>query len=410
MTRLALCSLITLVACGDSGGAQPAADAPPLVDDAATSPLVGLAVVNSDYISTSISLVDPSTGSVKNGNCINSGTHAPGITLALSGDVGLPSQPQPMHLLVAIDHASSALTWIDPISCTPLRQLDVSTGFYANPHDLVAVSTTKAYVSRYEKNTTPTGDLDEGDDLLIIDPSVPAITGRIDLSAYAVAVENAMIQARPSSMLLVGDTLYVMLENLSGDFASAGHGRVAIVDTTTDTVAGTIELHGLENCGGLSYLEGTHTLIAACGGSFSAADQKASSGIAYIDLTAVPPAVTRTVPASVFGRALAGFSGIARDGALGFGVTFGELGGPPTDQFWMLDVAAGTAMKLADASDSFTYGSVLVDPEHERVYLTDAAMTEPRVHVYSYADTPALQKSVDVDPSVGLPPRGLAWY
>ncbi len=414
MTRLAIVSFVALVACGDGmGPQQPAADAQPAGDGAVASPYAGIAVVNSDYVSTSISLVDPGTGTVENGDCINSGTHTPGNTLALSGDVGLPSQPQPMHLLVTIDHANSALTWIDPSNCTPLRQLDVSTGFYANPHDLVAVSATKAYVARYEKNSTPTadpGDHDEGDDVLIIDPSVPAITGRIDLSTYAVAVENAAIQARPSSMLLVGSSLYVMLENLSGDFASAGHGRIVVIDTATDTVSGTIELETLKNCGGLSYLDSTHTLIAACGGSFSDADQKAASGVAYIDLAASPPTVTRTVPASAFGRALAGFSGIARDGALGFGVTYGELSGTPKDQFWTLDVPAGTATKLADASDSFTFGGVLVDPEHERVYLTDAAMAEPRVHIYSYAAAPTLQSSVDVNPSIGLPPRGLAWY
>lgn len=414
MTRLVITSFAVLVACGDgTGPQQPAADAQPTGDGAVASPHLGIAVVNSDYVSTSISLVDPETGAVENGDCINSGTHTPGNTLALSGDVGLPSQPQPQHMIVTIDRANSALTWLDPSDCTPLRQLDVSTGFYANPQDLVAVSPSKAYVTRYEKNSTPTadlGDLDDGDDVLIIDPSVPAITGRIALSPYAVAVANATIQARPSSMLLVGSTLYVMLENLSGDFASAGHGRIVVIDTTNDTVSGTIDIATLKNCGGLSYVESTHMLIAACGGSFSDADQKAASGVAYIDLSASPPMVTRTVPASAFGRALAGFSGIARDGALGFAVTYGEFDGTPKDQFWTLDVPTGTATKLADASDSFTFGGVLVDPERERVYLTDAAMAKPRVHIYSYAATPTLQSSVDVNPTVGLPPRGLAWY
>src|SRR5689334_19360480 len=145
MTRLNFCSLVSLsslvrlalaglalaglalaglAACDNSNPASMGADAQPPADGngGVPSPGAGLAVVNSDYVSTSVSLIDPATAKVKKGDCINSGTHTPGNTLALSGDVGLPSQPQPMNLLVTIDHANSALTWIDPSTCTPLRQ------------------------------------------------------------------------------------------------------------------------------------------------------------------------------------------------------------------------------------------------------------------------------------------------
>src|SRR5690606_30268544 len=120
-------------------------------------------------------------------------------------------------LLVAIDRSNSALTWIDPSTCMPLRQLDVSTGFFGNPQDVISISPTKAYVTRYELNSTPTADpsdQDEGDDVLIIDPSVPAITGRIAMASYAVAVQNAAIQARPGRALRLGDKLFVALSNL----------------------------------------------------------------------------------------------------------------------------------------------------------------------------------------------------
>jgi len=414
MSRLNFCSLclvVGLVGCGDNfkkGDLPP--DAAPETDGGVTSPFAGLAVVNSDYVSTSVSLLDRSTGQVAKGDCINSGTQTPGNTLALSGDVGLPSQPQPMNLLVTIDRANSALTWIDPKTCTPLRQLDVSTKFYANPHDVIAVSPTKAYVTRYEKNTTPTADTtdrDEGDDLLIIDPSVPSITGRIGLSSYA----GTGVQARPDRARLIDGKLFVLLSNLSGDFSTAAEGRLVIVDTATDQVSGTVDLPGLKNCGGLSYVESTKTLLVACGGSFADADQAASSGVAYVATGASPPAMMRKQDVAPFdGRALAGFSGIARDGAVGFGVTFGNFGGNPTDQFWALNAQAGTATKLSDAADSFTYGTVLVDPSHERVYLTDANAVTPRVHLYRYVGGVALEASVNANPAIGLPPRELAWY
>jgi len=222
LTVLSIVSAMWLAACGTSVD-HPQREAPS----------AGLAVVNTDYVTTSIALLDKTTGAVTNGDCINSGTRPPGNTLTLSGDVVLPSQAQAGNLVVTIDRSNSALTWIDPITCTPLRQLDVSTGFYANPHDVIAVSPTKAYVTRFERNAAPSADPadhDEGDDLLIIDPAIPAITGRIDLSSYAVAVPGVAIQARPDRALLIDGTLYVALSSLSGDFQTSGTGRLVAID------------------------------------------------------------------------------------------------------------------------------------------------------------------------------------
>ena len=423
MTRLAIPLIVCLTgsfvagACTDSpdddtGDHQPGPNDPRVT----VTPGVGFAVVNSDYVTTSVSLLDNTTGAVSNGDCINSGTRPPGNTLALSGDVVLPSQAQSGNLVVTIDRTNSALTWIDPATCTPLRQLDVSTGFYSNPHDVIAVSPTKAYVTRYERNEAPTADPadhDDGDDLLIIDPSIPSITGRIDLSSYAVAVPDAAIQARPDRALLIDGTLYVALSNLSGDFQAAGTGRLVAIDAATDQVTGTIDLPGLKNCGGLSYVASTHTLVVACGGAFSDADQAAGSGIVYLDLAASPVVETHRQATTPFGgRPLAGFSGIANNGALGFGVTFGEFGGTPTDQLWVLDKAAGSATKITDAGDSFVYGTVLVDPARQRAYLTDADTATPRVHIYEYANpaAPTREASINANPVRGLPPREIAWY
>lgn len=421
LTSLLICSLVCASACGDNARVASGPDAGsglPQPDGGAGSPgtPIGLAVINSDFVSTSISLLDRMTGQVTNGNCINSGTRPPENTLALSGDVALPSQPQPGNFLLAIDHTNSALTWIDPSTCKPLRQLDVSTGFFSNPHDVIGISPTKAYVARYERNAAPTpdpADHDEGDDLLIIDPSVPAITGRIDLASYAVAVTGTPIQARADRALLIDGKLFVALSNLSADFQVAGHGRLLVIDPATDQVTGMVDIPGLKNCGGLSYVAATRTLVVACGGSFSDADQAAGSGIVYVDVGASPPVETHRQPATPFGgRAIAGFSGIAHRGALGFGVTFGESGGQPSDQFWILDVASGHASKLADASDAFTLGTVLVDPVRERAYLTDANATTPRIQIYEYANpaAPTREASINANPSLGLPPREIEWY
>lgn len=421
MSRLSLPFFIFAVAaCGDNGANpspephhEPPANRPA---DGGSEPVgAGFAVVNSDFVSTSISLLDRATGQVSKADCIDSATAPPTSTLALSGDVVLPSQPQPGNPLLAIDRTNSALTWIDPATCTPLRQLDVSTGFFANPHDVVGLSPAKAYVLRYERNGNPTpdpADRDDGDDILIIDPSVPAITGRIPLSSFAVAVPGAAIQARPDRALAIDGKVYVALSNLSEDFTAAGHGRILVVDAATDQVTATIDLPDTKNCSDLSYVAATKTLMIACSGAFSDANQAAGTGIVYIDLGASPATVTRTIPAAAFGgRAISTFSGIARDGALGFAVTFGEFGAAPPDQLWTVDPAAGAATKIVDAGDAFTFGTVLVDRSQSRVYLTDASTATPRVQIYDYdGATPVHEASIVSDPAHGLPPRELAWY
>ena len=78
-----------------------------------------------------------------------------------------------------------------PTTCAIDRQMSVKGGTFQqpNPHDVVIVSDSKAYVTRYEKNgaasPTPTA---AGDDVLIIDPRNGNVAGRIDLASYATQV------------------------------------------------------------------------------------------------------------------------------------------------------------------------------------------------------------------------------
>jgi hypothetical protein len=155
------------------------------------------------------------------------------------------------------------------------------------------------------------------------------------------------------------------------------------------------------------------TLVVACGSDFNAVDPAASSGIAYVDLGVASPAEVRRQSVVAFdNRPLVYYSGIANAGALGFGVTFGKFGGLPKDQLWAFDTVGGTARKVADASDSFTFGPVLIDAARGVVYLADAFASQPRVHIYTYSTTaaPALQTSINANPSLGLPPQQIGWY
>jgi hypothetical protein len=418
-----LAAALTAGGCGDSS--HPTNNPPPdsgagpdAGSDHVATPGVGLVVVNSDFVSsTSITLLDRSTGQVTRGDCIDSGAHPPGVTLALSNDVVVPSWPQPGNPVLLIDSGNAALTWLDPATCAPTHQLDVSTGFKANPHDVIGVSPTKAYVTRYDPNPTPTpdpNDRDDGDDLLIIDPSVPAITGRIDLSGYAIPVAGVVMKARPDRARLIDGKVFVALNEISADLIHAvlAHGRVIAIDAATDQVVATIDIPELANCQSLSYIDASKTLVVLCTGDYTAADPTQTSGIAYIDVSASPPVEVKHQMASAFGgHTLGAYSGIANNGALGFGVTPGVFGGTPHDRLWSFDVASGQATPVSEASDSFVYGAVLVDPGHHRLYLTDGFAATPRIQIYDYASGTAMhQTAITTDAAHGLPPVAIAWY
>jgi hypothetical protein len=404
---LTLAGALPLGCNGDSGG-----DAPKPVGAAQ-----GLALVNSDESSaTSISLASPETGLLVQGDCINSGATAPGLTLALSGDVVLASDAQPGGGLLFIDRTNDAITWLDAVACQPLRQLSVATGFSSNPHDVVGLSASKAYVTRFEKNPTPTAasaDNDEGDDLLVIDPSVPSITKRIDLAPYATPVAGVTIQARPDRAVLAGGKLYVTLDNETKDFMTTAEGRLVIVDTASDTVSGTIDLPGLKGCSSPQYLAAASALFVVCGGSFNDADQAAESAIVEIDLSVTPPAVSKTLGATAFGgRAISSFTLAMTSATTGLAVTYGSFDGTTPDQLWSFDLGAGTATKILDASTDFVLGTVLADSAQKQAYVTDANMTTPLVRLFdiSTPGAPVAKSSFVSNPDLGLPPRMIGRY
>lgn len=412
---LTLALLMASSGCGQDDDLRPAGPDPVTPARSGAGPS-GVAVINSDYKSVSVSLVDP-TGALSRDDCINSGTRPPAPGLSLSGDVLLPSAPQAGGGLLVIDRTNAALTWIDPGTCQPQRQLSVATGFASNPQDVLSISPTKAYVTRNarnEKATPDPEDFDEGDDILVIDPSVPAIKGRIALGAYATAVEGKEIKARPDRALLAGGKAYVALSNMSDDYKSAGFGRIAVIDPNSDSVVGTIDLPNLKACRAMGHDAGSNTLVVACSGLYADGPAKAAtSGIVWVDLGVSPPVVKSVLPASAFGgRALSLERNIiVLSETKGLVISLGEFKAAPPDQLWLFDGVAGTARKLADSTASFQFGHLVHDRVRNQLLLADAETARPRVRVFGMSDETLSEKAaVEVNPSRGLPPRYMAWY
>ncbi|MDX2166718.1 MAG: hypothetical protein SF182_06630 [Deltaproteobacteria bacterium] len=202
-----------------------------------------------------------------------------------------------------------------------------STGNGTNPHDIAFVSRHKAYVTLFEEKA-----------LLIVNPAprpdcADFILGRIDLSSLA----DADGIPDMDQMAVVGERLYVSLQRLDINSAlrlPARNGALAVVDTTTDTLLGGIELSGENPFGatkGLTVHNGAIWLSEA--GRFNTLD----GGLERVDLA------SRT--------------------ASGFLVSEADLGGDVTDFVLVSDRLAYATVNRT----GFTNALISFDPTTRQV-------------------------------------------
>jgi hypothetical protein len=374
----------------------------------------GLAVVNSDYHSTSISLLN-SSGALSIPVCVHSMTVGTGSS-SISGDVVLPSQPQRGGKLVLIDRGNIALTTVDAAACTVSNQISVKGGLeIANPHDIVTVADGKAYVTRYNNNHAATDPLKAGDDVLIVDPRNGTVLGHVDVSAHRTATDGGgLADARPDRALIAGGLVAVSLNELDDAQANYGEGRVVLIDPATDAVVREIALTGRRNCEAMDYIAATKTLLVACGGTFGSSAQTAESGVAVVDLSVNPPPVMPSISGQVFGaQPVNAFWIVAAPSAVAphraFAGALGSFDPVVPDSVFAFDFLVGSSAPLA-SSDAFALGmgaataNVLLVP--------DAATSTPQVRVFSIAGagTPAQTATFATDTANGLPPREIGWY
>ncbi len=381
----------------------------------ATSPLhggppSGLAVLNTDFSTTSLSLLD-TTGALVRADCVDSATGATGgATKTISGDPVFPSQTPPGGEVVIIDCANTALTFVDPTTCTIVRQIPVP-GIKTNPHDVVLFSPQKAYVTRYDPNWSATDPSLAGNDVAVIDPTTGAQTRRIDLDAYASPVDGVTILARPDRALLAGGQVIVSLNEIDQTFKTYGEGKLVVIDPATDAVTAAVALTGLANCEGMTYLEAQQTLLVACGGPF--AGSTAQSGIAVVDLSVSPPLVTRTIPSAAFdGRPLGMEWILALPAPAGGTRTFAVTNDPndvQPDALFEFDVAAGTTSSVA-TSGPYTFGRPAGSSVPGLLVMPNATRSTPRIDLYDVSASPATTTTFTSDPVTGLPPREVAPY
>jgi hypothetical protein len=368
----------------------------------------GGAVLNSDFVSTSISLINVQ-GGLARADCVHSTTTGSGAK-TISGDVTLPSQPQRGGQVVLVDRGNVALTFVNPTTCAFDRQISVKGGFdLANPHDVVIISDSKAYVTRYGKNAAPGSRIEDGDDLLMVDPRDGTVGGRIDLSAYA----STDFPAAPDRAIIAAGKVVVTLNRWNADSFSYARGSIVIIDPATDRVVQQLPLGDLRNCEGLDVLPATKTVIVACGGSYGV-EQALESGIAVIDMSTTPATLARIISAVAFPTPPVTFAWAvpmpsASNPTRAFTSTMGSFRPSVPDHLYVFDYVTGGTMSFGSTSP-FDLGKPAA--ANGRLLVPDASASLPRIHVFDAtgAGMPTESSSFVADTVNGLPPREVAWY
>lgn len=385
------------------------APAPP--PNQGTDAQTGLVVVETDYQSSNVALLGED-GTVLSPSLMSSGSSRPGLSALLSGDVVLPG-PVAHGRVVLIDRMSGVISWVDAATAKVAAQLSVATGFYSNPQDYVQASPHQAFVPRLGSNPHPGREpYDAGNDVLVIDPSVPRITGRIDLMP-AMKGDDPKYLPRANRVVLSGGRLYVLLSGYAADFCdSSPESRLASIDPTTRHIDGVLVLKGLHGCTAMALSSDGGTLAVNCSGFEHCADPViAESGVALVSLGA-SPALDRTFAAADLGQGALAF-GVAWSGAhtllvSAFGQEADSSGPKRPDSLMELDTATGAHHVLL-TSDPFALGDLRC-LAGKVCFAADAGRGV--VDRFSVGADGKLGEptAIRVGADIGLPPRYLGWF
>ncbi len=268
--------------------------------------------------------------------------------------------------------------------------LQFSTGSGSNPQDVVCVSSTKAFVSRYE-NTA----------LLVCDPSTGATLDTISLAAFA----DADHLPEMAHLAMVGNHLFVAIQRIDrlNGYVPTAYSLVAVIDMQADTVVDVdpvtpgkqaILLTGKNPVTAFTYLPATHRLLIGCAGYYGAND----GGIEAIDVDALQ--------------------------SVGFISTEAQLGGDIGDLEWyspthsyaivsdaqynssLVSFNPSTGAKIATvySPGGFSLPDCAINDRGE-IYVADNSLTTPGLYVFSAGADALLAGPLDT----GLPPNQIAF-
>jgi hypothetical protein len=377
----------------------------------------GFSVVNTDYQSVSVSLLGLD-GEVLSESFVTSGSAPVGLSAPLD-DIVTPSAALAGNEVLLINRTpASFLTWIDLETAEVRAQLNVETGFSSNPQDYVQVAANKAYVTRHAFNLTSGREpFDAGNDVLIVDPTQPAILGRIDLMA-ALDGEPAGYYPRAGRALLAGGRLRVLSLGYDETFDDAVDSRMVTIDPETDEISQVLVLEGLQNCNSLSLSPDGRQLAVGCSGPFGEDPSSGfpSSGLALLEVGDELVESRRFIAAELGGERVSSLTHAADDSVVfaTFGRYDADFALAAPDRVRQLELSTGRLGDplLVSSASAFTLGAVACVPAAGSCLVTDAELDGGVVHHFVIDDAGRLgsRRAIEVDRSVGLPPRSIGLY
>ncbi|MEB2311162.1 MAG: hypothetical protein OZ921_08695 [Sorangiineae bacterium] len=378
----------------------------------------GLVVVETDYQSSNVSLVGVD-GAVLSASLLSSASTGTALSAPLGGDVVVPTPSADGSRLVLIDrYPASVLTWVEVASGAVSAQLRVGMGFSSNPQDYVPIDARKAYVPRFESNPSPGREpFDEGGDVLIVDPSGPRVTGRVDLTP-AMAGEDPRFLPRANRALALGGSVFVLLSGYARDWSASAESRLVRIDPSADAIREVLVLRGLHGCGALAPSPDGDELAVACTGGFerSSTADITTSAVVRVALEPALHELARYRAAS-FGAGPAGFGlDYAAAGTLVV-TTFGSFGdahtAPEDDTVSALTIASGEVSTLLRSRGvPFSLGEVRCVRECEACFVTDAETGGGVVRRFQIEAEGRLSpgEAILPNPAIGMPPRYLGRF
>lgn len=369
----------------------------------------GLVVVDTDYQSSNVSLVGYD-GRVLSQSLISSASAQTGLSEPLSGDVVLPTASVTGDEVVLVDrYPAGVLTWVNVHSGRVRAQLSVRTGFGSDPQDYLPLSDHQAYVPRLDPNPSPGKQpFDNGDDVLVVDPSVPKITASIDMTS-AMNGEAGAYYPRPDAVVEVGGSVYALLASDGPHFHSSLSSRVVRLDPKTNAIAEVHVLRGLHGCTALAVSPNADELAVSCFGTFladtSLTGVLAESGVALIGIGSHMTDRGRFMAADL-GTGPLGFGAAFADEHTLLVTGFGRSGNDNTAD--ALDLDSGHVTVLARSTTSF--GQVRCAPACGVCFVADPGAGLLRRYAVDASGKLSQTGSVRPDPDVGLPPRFLGGF
>lgn len=408
----ALAACAHLVACGDSARSAQGWD----FEEGACGR--GLVVVDSDYASSTVHLLD-ADGVTRVSNVLSSADRSAGLTAALSGDVVLSSSPATGDEVVAIDRETAVLSWIG-ITSGSLRQLSVSTGFFSNPHDYVPTGDGRALVPRFGENRLePSRSFDRGNDLLVVDPDAPEIVDSFPLDD-AVAGEPEGVRPTADRALHIDGAVYVTAPSFDRTFEAPADSRLVKVNARTGNIESVLVFEGSVGCGAIAASPSRRQLAVSCTGRYGESVPLGESKLLVLSIADELRVVEELSGVDLEGKQLGSAVAFVDEDTVVFTTsssTDDELRPTGRDALYSVRLRSGgctgECVHLLVEAGPFALGSVACRPSCGRCFVTDSSAFDGVGGILSLQSTGPqveVESIFAVDDPTGLPPRHLSLF